>query len=52
LRGAAWSGVQIALGAFALLGLYSLIRAGVRGRLRAGWWKLRREVIGGIRRRR
>lgn len=52
LRGAAWSGVQITLGAFALLGLYSLIRAGVRGRLRAGWWKLRREVIDGIKRRR
>jgi hypothetical protein len=45
LRGAAWTGVKIALGAFGFLALYSLVRAAVRGQLRVILWRFRREVI-------
>lgn len=45
LRQAALDGVKMALGAFAALGIYSLLRAAWRGELRSGWRRLRREVI-------
>ncbi len=45
LRQAALDGVKMALGVFAALGIYSLLRAAWRGELRSGWRRLRREVI-------
>jgi hypothetical protein len=45
LRGAAWTGVKIALGVFGFLALYSLLRAAVRGQLRVLLWRFRREVV-------
>lgn len=45
LQQAAWSGLLLALGAFALLGLYSLVRAAVRGELRRDWRQFRAEFI-------
>ncbi len=45
LRQAACSGVYLALAIFGGLAGYGLIRAAVRGQLRAVWWQLQREVL-------
>ncbi len=45
LRLAAWRGMLITVSAFAVLGVYSLIRAAARGTLRTAWWRFRREIV-------
>lgn len=54
LRLAAWRGVQITLGVFALLAVYFIGRAAARGTLRRGWREFKAEVwnplIEGLRR--
>jgi len=42
---AARLGVRITLGAFALMGVYGLLRAAARGQLRRGWRRFRSEVL-------
>ncbi len=45
LRQAARRGIYIALIAFGVLALYSLLRLAIRGELRERWWAFRRELI-------
>jgi len=45
LQSAACTGVWITMGVFVFLGVYGMIRAAVRGQLRAGWWGFRRDVL-------
>ena len=45
LQAAACTGVWVTAGVFVLLGAYGMIRAAVRGQLRARLWSFRREVI-------
>lgn len=45
LAAAARAGALVAVSAFGLLGLYVLVRAGERGQLGEGFWRVRREVL-------
>lgn len=42
---AIWRGVQLALITFGLLGLYQVVRAGIRGGARRLWWQFRYDFL-------